>query len=381
MKPVKPEDVCHRKNVNKPELCITGLGLACSVGHDHKTACASMRAEFTRPEKLTHFYAENPEGYEDPDDGLVTGHPVLQGDADDRLTRMSVLLAMALDDLWSEAGGMDDRVDTLFCLALPGPERLSLDDTAMYRLIPEPLREMFPMDMCRFYPNGHLGMILAANDMAVAMETGVLSRAIIAGTDSLVGFDDLVRFERQNRLKTFVNSDGLMPGEAASAFILETRSVADARNAEILACIKGVATAMEVRHLLSGLPPVGSALASVIGMIMKQSATEELAVDAVIADLNGELYRFEEWALIQSRLGNRITGEKNLICPARFIGDTGAASPGAAVAVAVRGMALDYLVHETDEPEGKVLVVSCSDTGERGVLLIENVKYPQELTG
>ena len=58
----------------------------------------------------------------------------------------------------------------------------------------------------------------------------------------------------------------------------------------------------------------------------------------------------------------------------RVIGDTGAASPGAAIAVAVRGMGRGCLAFETDEPAGKALIVSGSDTGERGALLIEQSK-------
>ncbi len=374
MKTVKHEHKTAGVKIRKQMPCITGLGLACSVGHDHITACASMRAGLRRPIKMDHYYAEAKDGYDDPDDGLVTGHLVLEGDCDETMERMARLLAMAIEDLSHNIGIEEPWKDTLFCLALPGPERLPLDNLAMYHLIPEQIRAEIPVTRCRFYPQGHSGMILAINDMAAAMDQGSVHRAVIAGTDSLVNMDDLVRFEQQNRLKTFLNPDGLTPGEAASALLLETRSSAERGNATIRAHVAAVSKAMDDRHVLSGKPPHGTGLSTVIQAILSQAGPEELAVDAVIIDLNGEPFRFEEWALTGVRLGRRITGEKNLTCPALFIGDTGSASPGAAIAVAVRGMERGCLAFETDEPAGKALIVSGSDTGERGALLIEQTK-------
>jgi 3-oxoacyl-[acyl-carrier-protein] synthase-1 len=93
-------------------------------------------------------------------------------------------------------------------------------------------------------------------------------------------------------------------------------------------------------------------------------------VAAVVSDMNGEAYRSGEWGMIQARYMNGVNGEKNLICPAKNIGDTGAASPGVGVCVAVRAMERGYLIEGSGNRVGQALILSSSDDGERGAMLV-----------
>lgn len=354
-----------------PELCITGLGLSTSVGHDHKTACASIRAGLKRPKKLNNYYVESKDSYEDADDGLVTGHPVLEGDYNDTQDRIFTLLAMALNDLNKNAGLDESQMEeTCLYLALPEQSRVNIEQKDVQDLIRAHWAVGFCESGLRTYPKGHAGMIFALTDAADAIGKGICTRVLIAGTDSLIGFDDLARLEKQERLKTILNSDGLIPGEAASAFLIESAQAARHRNAAIACVIKAISTAHELQPVSTGKSSTGIGLAQAITDLANQEKDKPLTATAVISDLNGEFYRFNEWAMLLPGVLNRINGEKNLICPARCIGDTGAASPGVSICIAARAMARGYLSRTSKIKTGQALIVSSSDTGERGAVLV-----------
>ncbi|MFW6272128.1 MAG: hypothetical protein ACOC1Q_03705 [Desulfosalsimonas sp.] len=124
-----------KKLINTPGLCITGLGLMTSVGHDAKTACASIRANLKRPVKLKNFYVGFKRQHEDPDDGLVTGHPVLAGSADDTEDRIFFLLGRVLQDLFNYTG----------------ENRALLDNVPVYVSLPEDYRKKTDPDRLQSY--------------------------------------------------------------------------------------------------------------------------------------------------------------------------------------------------------------------------------------
>jgi 3-oxoacyl-[acyl-carrier-protein] synthase-1 len=173
-------------------------------------------------------------------------------------------------------------------------------------------------------------------------------------------------------LKSFLNPVGFMPGEAASVILLEKTRSALKRNASILCMVKAFATANEENHVLSLNQPCGNGLSKAISLVMDHLHENPLIVDTVISDMNGEFFRADEWAIIQLQIMNRISGEKNRIFPAICIGDTGAASSGVAFCIAARAMARGYLSYETMNPSGLALVLSSSDTGTRGAVLLSN---------
>lgn len=362
------------KKTTHPEFCITGLGLTTSVGHDHKTACASMRAGLKRPDKLWNYYLSATKPFEDEDDGYVTGHPVLDGDYDNREERMVKLLAMAFDDLMQDVADSILPEETPLYLALPEKERFTPDDQSLLDLIRENTSIPFFEQGFQMFQKGHAGMIMALSHATKAIREGQFNRVFIAGTDSLIGFNDLSRFNRLDRLKSSLNPVGFMPGEAASVVLLEKTQSALNRKAAVQCMVKAFATAKEENHVLSIRPQGGDGLSKAVSLVMEQAREDTLVVDTVISDMNGESFRAEEWAMIQARVMNKISGEKNRIFPAICIGDTGAASSGVAFCIAARAMARGYLSYETMNPSGIALVLSSSDTETRGAVLLSDFK-------
>lgn len=358
------------KNTNLPELCVTGLGLVTSVGHDHKTACASIRAGLKRSQLLGNYYLFTKKPLEDPDDGYVGGHPVLDGHYDDRDGRMVDLLSMAFLDLSRQENWGDLLAEAPLWLALPENERHTVDDLALKKQLKDCLAIPWDDEGFRWFQNGHAGMIVALAEAAKAMSMGMFHRVLIAGADSLIGVKDLRRFNRLGRLKTALNPAGFMPGEAASVMVLETLESARQRKANIHFQIRSFALATEEKTVLSGNPQGGDGLSRAISSLLGQEKQAPHSLDALISDMNGETYRADELSIVYSRVMGKVDGEKNMIFPARCIGDTGAASPGVAFCVAARAMERGYLARDSGKGSGNALILASSDTGERGAVLV-----------
>lgn len=361
-----------KHKVSIPELCITGLGLTTSVGHDYKNACASIRAGLKRSTKLPNFYVSNKKGYDNFEDGLVTGHPVLEGDLDNREFRIMALLAMALSDLRADAG-LEDTIlaGTRFYLALPDSDRGIPDEESfkedLLMIDTWPFSEQTPF---RFVPSGHAGVLFALSEAAEAIQRGDIDRAVIAGADSLINFNDLSRLNSLERLKTELNSDGLIPGEAATVFLIEKTLAAKKRKAPIKSLIRIISTAHEPDPVSSGKPALGTGLSHAIKGILNPEDKYPVSIAAIYIDINGEPYRFAEWSMAQSKVMHNTMGEKELIYPAKHVGDTGAASAGLAICLASRAMERGYLSPNPNNDNDNALILGSSDTGERAALLL-----------
>lgn len=352
------------KNSSQAPIAITGIGMITSVGHDAKTACASMRAGLKRPVKLKNFYADSRKGYDEWEDGLVTGHPVLGGNCDETEGRICTLLVSAIEDVVADAG-LDECCVVPLYLALPGKERALFSEESMDVYISENAT-LFPhIGEVVTFPTGHSAGIMALDSAIAAIRAGICGQAIVAGVDSLIGFRDLARFNRGKRLKTEDNSDGFIPGEAAAAILVETISHADGRGGTIQGVVNGVSTGFGVNHVLAGGNP-GSGLSDTVAALFPTEDNERAEIRAIITDLNGEPHRFDEVASLHARVFSRMGGEKELICPARNTGDTGAASGCVAIGLAVRTLIRGGF----GKTGSHCLVLSSSDSGERGALLI-----------
>ena len=87
----------------------------------------------------------------------------------------------------------------------------------------------------------------------------------------------------------------------------------------------------------------------------------------VINDLNGERWRFLEWALACNPALSALPPDFRLWHPADCFGDIGAATGAAHICLAVRAFARDYAVGDA------ILIANTSDTGERAALCV----YPE----
>ncbi len=325
------------KIIDNPEICITGLGMITSVGHDVKTACASIRANIRRPKKLDNFYVPSTQAYDDYEDGLVTTHPVLPGNPDDTETRILSLLDSAMEDLYNNTDTDKDIIDN-------APIYLSVCEEDRNKTDQQIFKDHLAPRKVTIFNHGNAGVITA---LVRAVEDKN-QYAIIAGTDSLINYDDLVKFNQAKQLRTELNPEGFSPGEAASVILIEK-----------------ISTAKNIKAVIDKIV-INNTLENVISK-MAQDKENTIEPDSIISDMNGEPSRSEETGKLHTAILNKIKGEKNIIWPARHIGDTAAAYAGVAMCMLVRAMARCY-ISETKK-SGNGLVLASSDKIKGGVYI------------
>jgi 3-oxoacyl-[acyl-carrier-protein] synthase I len=340
-------------------LVVTGAGLVTPVGRDCDASAAAIRAGIARFFEIPKFVAA---------DGARATGALAYGLTDDR-SGSDRLLALAIPALCEALFRAEaycrplDLARGRLLLALGADERPRYEDfdggdlaTLLEAAELEALR-----DSVEVVRDGQAGGLLALRRAASLLYGGEASQCVIAGADSLVELPSLAWFDEQGRLKTDTRAHGFMPGEAAAALVVERRSGAAARGAEVLAEITALAVGHEPAGVLGDSPLRGLGLADAIAPVV-QLARGELA--GMLCDLNGEYYRMKEWGLALGRAFEGAGAVPPLWHPAVSIGDVGAASALACLAASTTAFARGYFAGS------QLLVWSGSDRGTRACALV-----------
>lgn len=340
-----------------PPVLVTGVGLVTPVGRDAPSTTAAVRAGVSFLRTIPDFVT--PDGAE-ATGGLAVGLTDDRGGSD-RLLSMGV---PALQEALEQAEGAADDLDLArasFLLGLapagrPAFERFDAQDVASL------LEGAGCVELARTQ-RLELGHTAALRGVAAAMDLlrdPAVSCCIVGGVDSLLDFPALTWLDEAGRLKTDARGHGFVPGEGAGFVVLERPADADARGARPLAAIVA-AEFGEEPHPLGGSTP--SRAEGLVDALRAVTATAPAAIQAVLCDLNGELYRMREWAIARSRALPHLRDDALLWHPADCFGDLGAASGAALAGIAVTGLARGWL-------PGPILLSCSADEGDRAALLV-----------
>ena len=196
----------------------------------------------------------------------------------------------------------------------------------------------------------------------VLIEEGVAPACLICGVDSGVATGALRWLEQRWRLRTSENADGVIPGEAAAAVLLEsTPSRALARPVRVV----GLGFAAEEATVMNEEPLLGLGLTQASKLALDEAGIEMHQIGFRISDLTGESYGFREQALVIGRL-LRVHREEGypLWHPSEYVGDTGAAA-------GVLQLAMAFHAYEGSYAPGKVaMCFTGTDRGRRAVALL-----------
>jgi len=339
-------------------LAITGIGMVTPLGLDAWESCASLRAGLSLMQDLDLTF-EN-ELFEDVP---LVGCPI--PDLTDGMIgvgRATRLAAAALEDLIAKAR-LDAAVPAragLF-IALPPVERPGTDPHLAAKLGERLAQWLDLPDLAArtwTCAAGHAGAVEAVIEASRALESGRIGIALVGGVDSLLEPGTLQGLLDGRRLKTEEHVDGLVPGEAAAFFALETPAAARARKAAILATIEGVGLEREPNPIDSDQPSKTEALTAAIRAAWARGSGGDATL--VVCDLNGESYRAKEFGTVASRVLAAVP--YRLWHPADSIGDTGSASAAVSICVAARALERGY----AGAP--RALVFAGSDDGRRGAI-------------
>ena len=173
--------------------------------------------------------------------------------------------------------------------------------------------------------------------------------------------------ESRRRLLTSGNSNGFVPGEAAGAILVSSDQGATPRPQ--LHCT-GLGFAREAATVDGEEPLRGEGLTAAIRGALADAGCEMHDLDFRITDNSGEQYYFKEASLALSRTLRRRKERFDIWHPAECVGEVGAASGFAAVAVALVACRKAYAA-------GPNILFHCgTDSGRRAAAVLRYGETP-----
>jgi 3-oxoacyl-[acyl-carrier-protein] synthase-1 len=372
-------------------LCVTGLGMVSSLGHDVATSCAAARAGITRVNELDGLQLLDPDtaGVE-----RAKGHAVFGAtygyDGLGRLVRLGqaglrdLLAATHIDD-WSRIGLFLNLASSFYAIEAEKAARVNADTAtsddvdvlaaAEYRenklrqqLIPKIAKlvriAIDPLHQ-RVFLGDQTGIIQMLREAAESLQGEQLKGVIVGGIDSRLDPETFEFLNRLGLLKTPFQPAGFIPGEMAAFVLLEREDTARQYKRYSGVGIEAMNDCSESVHRFSDEPAVGIALSSTIATTLNSLTDKGQYTGLMIGDLNGDPYRAYDWghALIRLKVNYPWVTLPEWY-PALSFGEIGAATGLAAICLATRGFQRGYT--ETSN----ILVWLSNDNGTRGAFYI-----------
>jgi 3-oxoacyl-[acyl-carrier-protein] synthase-1 len=338
---------------------VTGVGMHTPVGTSAAQTSASLRAGISRLRSWSYYaYAGEP---------LIVG-AVAAGDRDAAWVEKALpILTPALHEALWQAGLYDytyhQRRVGLF-VATPSPTRAGVHPelfTEFTECLGDLWTELAGNDEIHPSARAQVGGAVALAEACEALARGKLEAAVIAAFESQLDGAYLDELLASGRLHTSDRPGGIVPGEGAAVFVLETAEAARRRKAPVLARLSRLALEQEPDGWTPSQPSQAAALARALQEVL--ASTPE-AFHRLIVDHNGERWRFREWALAEPRALASLPPRWALWHPADSVGDTGAAFVPLAVGWATQAFARKYA------GPGGILIAAMNDTGERAALTL-----------
>lgn len=318
------------------QLGVVAQGMVTPLGESAAACCAAIRAGLMR------FVELDSSPLSDGQRVVVSTTGVKQTGAD----RLIALLRGALSDLASHSAEIDgDRAAAILAL----PARGGIDEAEFLALVSRAFDAPAVFKRTIIVCADETGVLSALAELAPAVASGVITRVLVAAVDSLVEPDSLRALHQAERLKTKDRFDGMIPGEAAVALLLEPGGAV---------CLSSPAVEQE-RELAYDDVADGRALSAA----MRKTLGAEQTVRLLVSDMNGEIARAEELSYATGRV---MQGDFSIWHPADSVGACGAAATALNVAVAARGIQQGYA-------RSDAVLITASGGRQRGTVLVRAV--------
>jgi 3-oxoacyl-[acyl-carrier-protein] synthase-1 len=335
-------------------MFIVATGMVCPVGLNAAAACAAMRAGISAFKELP---------YHDNQGEPIIGATVPGIESSTRKTsRLVELLVKSLADLLkSESLPSWDSVPLLVGLAEPDRPVVRVDLAAtIVDQVQESLKLRFHPQHSRAFTVGHTAAFQALAAARQLLGEKTIPACLVCGVDSLVDAQTLLWLDRCFRLKTAVNRDGVIPGEAAAAVLLQRQSTTGSTE------IAGLGFGEEKAHILSEEPLLGLGLTEAVGTALAEAKLGLHEIECRFSDVTGELYGFKELPLVEGRLMRVVRKkEQPLWHWSETIGDAGAAAGVAQLVLADEAFRNDFA------PGDRLLCMTSSRSGARAAAVLK----------
>lgn len=331
-------------------LAVVGTGLVTSVGLSAPAACAAIRAGLTNPVQ-THFI--------DAAGEMLMSHPVQLDRPLRGREKLAHMAAMAIAESLGQVPREDwKQIPLLLCVAeRTRPGRMEGLEDGFFGEVCALLDDAEFAPDSGLIPHGRVSAAVALLQARRVLYESKATAVVIAAADSLIAWPTLQALQARDRLLNTLNSNGFIPGEAASA-VLVSRPAAGSR-----LTITGLGFATESASIESEEPLRADGLARAITLALQDAGCQMHDIDFRIADISGEQYYFKEAALAFSRTLRRRKEEFDIWHPAECIGEVGCAIGPAMLAVAEMSGRKAYA------PGPSMLVHASSDAGQRSAIV------------
>ena len=340
-------------------MYITSTGMVCPVGLNAAAACAAMRAGIAN-------FIELP--YHDDQGEPIIGAMVPGLSRELRCAeRLIELLSMATSDcLQEQVSTALEKIPLLVGLAEPG--RLGRNAGLTHRIIGEvegKLDVQFHPQLSCALPRGHTSGFEALRMARKLLTDPSVPACLVTGVDSYINASSLLWLEQHWRLKTDENSDGVIPGEAAAAILVQ-RQIAPGTETGVK--LTGLGFGNEKATVLSEEPLLGLGLSDAVRSALVDAGIKMHEIDFRLSDVTGESYGFREQMLTLARLMRVLLEERiPLWHYTEFIGDTGAAAGVLQLVAAYRAFKKGYA------PGNRCICYTSAISGERAVAVIQTI--------
>jgi 3-oxoacyl-[acyl-carrier-protein] synthase-1 len=311
-------------------IAVLGVGLVSGVGLTAAESCAAIRCGINRFQ-LTHFIGRG--------DWLI-GSVVKLEEPWRGAKKLAKMAARAIRECTDVSQGNDlTQIPVLLCTAEEGrPGRFENLDRVLLDGVERELGIALHSSS-RVIALGRVGGAVALLQARRMLEGGQCRRVVVAGADTFLVDATLAAYDQADRLLRRDNSNGFIPGEAAGAVMLGPH---EGSSPAPLLCL-GLGFARESAPFDSGRPLRADGLVEAIRGALSEAGLTLKDCDHRIADVNGEQYRFKEAALAITRLLRDRKVLFSLWHPVDCVGEVGAASLPAMLAVLFQGARKDYL--------------------------------------
>lgn len=294
-------------------LAIAATGMITSVGLDSASSCAAIRCAIDNFQE-TRFMDQGGE--------WQIGAEVLLEEPWRGRTKLLKMAAQAIRECLNQA--MCENTSSIpLILSLPEkerPGRVIDDNNRFFSDLEKELKLTFAAKS-RVLTYGHTAAAVSVKHARELIQKGNASRVVIAGVDSLLSAPALREFQENERLLTSQNSNGFIPGEAATAILMERNS-----NGASQLTVHGLGFGMEPAPLSSGLPLRAEGLKSAINASLAETGCNLHELNNRITDMTGEHYYFKEASLALSRTLKKVVPEFDIQHPTDCVGEVGAAT-------------------------------------------------------
>ncbi len=213
----------------------------------------------------------------------------------------------------------------------------------------------------QFFPNGRASGIIALHNGIEYLQNSDCDCVIIGAVDTYFDPKILNDLYLENRLTSYNDNNGFIPGEAAVFIVITASSGLEKLK---IAGIAATNIGIEESKRASFVDAMPKGLGNIVNAMYKNCDVEKITTKAVFPPFNGEKEWLYEWGPCQEINQDYIdVSSCPFEIPSSFIGDTGAAHGLMKLAIAADSISQQVM-------SGPVLICSSSDNQHRAAALI-----------